>query len=216
MRNLIETLGASARLTREEIWHPDPAYIPEVRRDFALLPRPGFVGRHWEAGGSVLIGSNPGSTESHSAAESTYGSQDLRHSDLIRAFRDMPNEENYAALMNFERWDISTWSLRSTIDRVLGRLGVRMDDVAILNVVPFSTRNAPSQVSPVWRNSVAMHLGPLLHSLQPGRIVWLGKAASDGVRPHAHLLPTAASHIVSRQRNLTWDQKLKDLPDTRR
>ena len=212
MKNLIDTMGASARLTREVIWDPISPYIPRVRRDFSLLPRPGFVGSNWQSGGYALIGSNGNSTEGRPEASREYEAQDSDHAELIRSFRDGPNDANFRSLMDFERNDILRWSLRSTIDQVLDRLDTSLDDVAVLNVIPFSTLTSPGASSPVWWNSVALHLAPLLNSLQPERIIWLGKAAIKGIRPHAHLLPVCVSHTVSRQRNLSWSEKLNDVP----
>jgi len=113
MKNLINTMGASARLTRKVIWNPSPPYEPKVRRDFSLLPRPGFVGSNWRSGGYVLIGSNGNSTEGRSEADREYEEQDGKHAKLIRVFRDEPNETSFRALMDFERCDLSrSWSPR--------------------------------------------------------------------------------------------------------
>jgi hypothetical protein len=191
---LIAVMAHSSALTREQIWHPELPYSPTVRTEFSSLARSGYVGTNWKAGGYTLIGSNGNSTEGHLSANAIYKEQDLKHAELIRAFRDAPNFRNHRALMDFERKDITTWSLRSTIDKVIERLNVDWEDVAILNVIPFSTIEASRLPDCVWKNSVEMHLAPLLDILKPERVIWLGKNAFKSISRYKNLLPEFESY----------------------
>lgn len=207
--NVIQAMHGSANLTRERIWAPLPPYIPTVRREFAMWPRPGFVGRDWRPGGWVLVGANPGSTEGRDP--SIYAKGDATHIEFLRAFARAPSEPSFHNLMDYEQRDIVSWSLDWAISGTLERLGSAMDDVAILNVIPFSTKEAPPKTSPAWRNASSLHFARVLAALEPQGVVWLGKAAVDRTRPHLRLPRGTKSATVSRQRDLDMATRFRDL-----
>lgn len=172
-----------------------------------MLPRTGFVGADWCEGGVALVGSNGNSTEDGNWQR--FIESDNHHAELIRKFRATSSEQSFQRLMEFEKLDIRRWSLRSTIDRVTARLGISMDETAILNVIPFSTVSAPPPSSPTWSNAVRLHLQPVLQALQPARVVWLGKTAASRASTLLRFEPSNGFGIVSRQRNLNWEERLR-------
>lgn len=208
-RNVVDAFHHSSALTREQIWHPDPPYVPSVRVAFSMLPRPGFVGADWCEGGVVLVGSNGNSAEDGNWQK--FSESDNHHAELISEFRDTSGEQSFLRLMEFERQDIRRWSLRSTIDQVTARLGISMDETAILNVIPFSTVGAPPPSSPAWSNAVKLHLQPVLRALNPGKVVWLGKTAASRASTLLSFDPPNGFGVVSRQRNLNWETRLRGI-----
>lgn len=198
--NVIQAMHGSANLTRDRIWAPLPPYLPTVRREFAMWPRPGFVGRNWRPGGWVLVGANPGSTEGRDP--SIFAQGDATHIEFLRAFARSPSEPTFRNLMDYEQRDMLTWALDWAISGTLERLGSTIDDVVFLNVIPFSTRDSPPKTSPAWRNASLLHFAPILAALEPQGVVWLGKAAADRARPHLCLPRAIKSATVSRQRDL--------------
>lgn len=206
---IIQQLHITSMLTRQQIWWPDAPYFPTVRKEFSLLPRTGFIGCNWESGGTVLIGSNGNSKEGGDYLK--YDQLDKKHIKLIENFRQVGDKEAFVNLMNFEKEDIMSWSLYSTIEKILLKIQKKFDEIAILNVIPFSTKDAPSGNSPTWKNSTELHLNPLLKLLEPERIVWMGKAAKNGASPFLNIGDKVNQNTVSRQRNLNWEERLEEL-----
>jgi hypothetical protein len=205
----VNALHNSAKLTREEIWSPEAPYRPSVRQDFAALPFLGFVGRSFVAGGVVLVASNGNSKEE--VDFSKHESHDLEYIRLLNNFRNDPSTVQCQDLMEFVERDMKIWSLASTIQRVMDRLDVTMDEMAFLNAIPFSTKESPSGTCPAWANSVKLHLQPIVTVLKPSKVIWLGKAASDRAGRLLSYTPSKGYRIVSRQRNLSWAERLKDI-----
>lgn len=209
MKEIVSQMNSTARLTRREIWHPLTPYIPNVRVEFSKLARTGFVGKQWREGGVALVGSNGNSKEGGDFEK--YKVSDEFHAHLLRAFRDTGTESSFAELMIYERSDILGWWLYSTIHRVLQKIGASLDKVAILNVIPFSTQDSPNASSPVWDNSINLHFEPLLRVLKPHKIIWLGKAAEQRAQFKLKFRPSDGFATVSRQRNLTWTERLNNI-----
>ncbi len=212
MNTVVEVFHQSSKLEREQIWAPSKPYIPSIRTEFSLLSWPGYVGRDWNSGGTILIGANGNSTENKTGAEEEYSERDRCHMDLINRFRKGPNRDTLMSLMEFEKRDIQTWSLWATLLKTIERLDEDLDRVCILNVIPFSTVSSPPLNTHCWSNSVRLHLIPLISVLQPSRIVWIGKSAQKGAYSGGFRNFDGEQFVVSRQRNLTWDQRLQNLP----
>lgn len=206
---IIQQMHLTSMLTRQQIWHPNAPYFPSVRKEFSILPRTGFVGCNWESGGTILIGSNGNSKEGGDYQK--YDEKDKKHIKLIEDFRKYGDIATFDSLMKFERNDIVTWSLYSAIKKILTKINKNLDEIAILNVIPFSTKDAPSASNPAWKNSIELHLNPLIGVTKPKNIIWLGKAAKNGALPHLNISDSVIQKTVSRQRNLNWDERLAEL-----
>ena len=80
-----------------------------------------------------------------------------------------------------------------------------------VNVIPFSTKDAPKKSSPAWKNSVERHVVPLIRALEPRVVVWLGKNGIEASKPH---LPRDVrkieSVVVNRLRSLPDEEKLAE------
>ena len=106
-KTIMEAMHNSMMLTRDKLWYPETPYIPKVRTEFSMLPRPGFVGSEWNPGGVVLIGSNGNSTEAGDYKK--YETSDRMHLSLLMNFKNDMSCESFNKLMEFEKNDIMTW-----------------------------------------------------------------------------------------------------------
>lgn len=199
-----ETMG----LTRQRVWARSDPPEPVIRKTFSRYPRPGFVGENYSKSRVVLVGINPGSGEGR--AEEEFNDRDKELGKFLKAFKQAGSNQNWDALMRAEGMDMKYYKLDWAIRGALERLGLTRDEIAFINVVPFSTQK-PSHINAVaWESSIYNHFLPLIEALNPKRTVWLGKTAHDKFTKYSDK-KLQNSVVVNRQRNKPMSERFMEL-----
>lgn len=162
------------RISRMKVYSGVDEQMPIYLQEDARLPQLGFVGKHYKAGGTVLLAINPGgggdayknripSDEIHlPAIERFLESEDV---DMSR-FEEMNDSYIKAA---------STWRLWNIVGPVIDACGGVAQEYAFINCFPFRTREDKTPHASALRISWSICVEPTLNALEPGRIIALGK-----------------------------------------
>lgn len=175
MKDVIEAFHKAGNKMRGDIF-PDDRLMPQTALADANTAACGWVGEHWEKGGDLMIGINPGGGGDNYQRNAT----DDRLYGLLRAFRDSEEIERvktFSALSSGwieiqKRHNI--WRL---ISALLDATGSSPDKAAFVNVLPFRTRNDSPAPTAILRKSADTILKPQIAALAPKRVFALGLKA---------------------------------------
>ena len=177
--SIVDAFHATTLLKRSDLFDDD-RLTPITSIADAATPAPGWVGKDWRFGGTLLVAINPGGGGDTHRLNPT----DERLYGLIRRFRDAGAEKQPSALREMsDAWiEIqSTHNIRRVIDAVLEATRSSCAQAAFLNVLPFRTRNdkptRASELRQAWRKATAGQV----QALAPRRIVALGCKAHDAL-----------------------------------
>lgn len=176
---IIDTFHSTARTAREAIFD-DQRLTPRSAPNNAATAAPGWVGRDWQAGGTLLMAINPGGGGDQYRVNPT----DERLYAFIRGFRDAEGEARGRALrLLSEAWiEIqATHNIRRVTDAVFEATGATTQSSAFLNVLPFRTRDDKPARAGELRRAWRIATGPQVAALAPRRIVALGCKAYDAL-----------------------------------
>lgn len=172
----------------------------------AHVPAPGWVGAHYRPGGAVLVGINPGGG---TAAYVQPRPDDRELYALLRHFRQAQDAPAIRAAFNAlcDGW-ITIQSTRHNIRRpiglVLDALGLTVQHIAFLNLVPFRTAEDKMPPTDVIRRCWNMASGPQLAALSPARVIFLGKKAADAFNRLSFAISGAQIDVYPRTNGDTY------------
>lgn len=177
--DIIDSFHKVAQLRRENLF-PDDRLMPITHREDANTAAPGWVGHDYQPGSIVLLGINPGgggdAYRGNPTDSALYG--------RLRSFRDAPPQNREAAFAALNETWMSiqqTHSLWRVISAALEATGLRSNQVAFLNMLPFRTREDKAAPSPVMANAWRLAAQPQIRVLAPKAIVTLGFKAADAL-----------------------------------
>ena len=179
LNQIVDAYRQTALLERGEIF-PDSKLTPVTQPNDAATAAPGWVGKNWKPGGTLLMAINPGGGGDAYRLNGT----DERLYSLIRAFKEAPAEDRGGALMALSDAWIgiqTTHNIYRLIHAIMNALNSAADDMAFLNVLPFRTRNDAAAGSAVLRRAWATATSHQVTALQPKRIIALGRKAYDAL-----------------------------------
>jgi len=166
----------AVRLTRKDVFGEVEKQHPVSEPEDAAVPQIGFVGRDYRAGGTVLLGINPGGggdTYVRTAADSIL-------LPLIESLRGgKAPRETLDAMFNQYAANMRTWNLWRIVLPVLEACEKSQTEIAYLNWCPFRTRRDNMPHVDAMRRSREVYLAPLIEELAPTRIIALGKKAGN-------------------------------------
>jgi hypothetical protein len=205
---LLGFLHRAAKFTRADFYLGKPPF----RKELGNLCRIGYIGPRFRPGGIVLVGHSPNSGEKR--GKEIFVERDRRLVAKMKAFRDNGSSQALADLMEEERRETQYWRLSWAISGSLSRLGCNFEEVAIINLLPFTAYDAERPAlgrssCPTWPKVVSDFLQPWLDATQPGTVIWLGKDAYSKAKRHWPAVPVDA--VVNRARNLSQAEKFRTL-----
>ncbi|UVO49658.1 uracil-DNA glycosylase family protein [Sphingomonas sp. SUN019] len=177
---LINAFHNTANLKRDAVFD-DQRLMPICAQHDALTAAPGWIGKNWRPGGTLLMAINPG------GGGDTYriNPADVTLYGLIRRFRDAASSDERAAGLRAlsDAWIgiQATHNIRRVVDAVLDATGSDASQAAFLNVVPFRTRGDRPARSAELRRAWLISTQQQVAALAPRRIVALGCKAYDAL-----------------------------------
>ena len=168
--DIVSAFHRTVRLQRDEVFEDD-RLMPQRSIADAQIAAPGWVGRDWQPGGTLLVAINPaGGGDSY-----RINPTDAPLYDLARAFRAAEGLElQSAALRALSDTYLQvqkTLSIIRVMAAVMAATGGTFQSSAFLNVLPFRTRENKSARRSEVRNEWDKGASDQVHSLAPGRIV---------------------------------------------
>lgn len=181
------------RLRRSDIFWPADDQCPVSEPDDAQVPQIGFVGRTYSRGGDVLLGINPGGGgDSYRRTR-----EDMILLPKIKSIHDQAEprramNDAFAIYAN----NMQTWNLWRIVRPVLQAAGTGIDEIGYLNLCPFRTRGDKMPSSSAMSRCAANYFIPLINSLEPRRVIALGKKAGGWLERIS--LPGVEKFVVPR------------------
>jgi len=165
------------------------------------VPQPGYVGRYYQRTGLLLVGQNPYVPNSRLVA------QDGEYTAALRALRDIPAERQYSDLQNVLDRFIPNWPVQNNYFP-LAECGLRLEDIAYMNLVRCRTGNHAPNVNTV-DTCRRTHFEPWLDMLKPSCVVFIGLWARERGRNSvaARNIPFAT---MNRNRSLNSAQRIEN------
>ena len=145
-----------------------------LRDDLFNLPQPGYVGVNYESRRVLLLGQNPG------VSPERFRQQDQTYAEALAAVADMPGPESMQRLQCVLEDIIPTWPVQNKYFP-LDECGLRLSEIAYLNVVRCRTKGNTAPSSTMVANCTERHFTSWLDLLQPRVVVCIGKWAHDRV-----------------------------------
>jgi hypothetical protein len=178
-QEVIDAFHATATVKRSDIFD-DERLTPLTALIDAQTAAPGWVGRDWAPGHTVLMAINPGGGGDHYRRNPT----DEGLYSLIRAFRDAAVADRGRALQEMsDAWIQiqSSHNIWKVVDAVLNTTKSDPSRSAFLNILPFRTRQDKPARSGELRRAWHRATGKQVESLAPRRIIALGRKAYDAI-----------------------------------
>lgn len=135
------------------------------------VPQPGWVGSNYARTRLLLVGQNPGTPKSLSAA-------DLPYTKALRELRDKGTEQHYQDLVAVLRVFIPQWPVHGTYFP-LAESGLTLEDIAYCNIVRCRTLADRPPGTKLVANCLSQHFAHWLALLQPRAVVFIGKWAAE-------------------------------------
>ena len=175
---LIERLWLNTQISREQIFGSADR-LPHAARSDARDMWAGYVGPKYRPGGLVLVAHYPaGGTVPY--ANTARAARDKTFYELISAFKRADSVSRAAAFEALNRHvarAVPQWRMYTIIRVVLEAAGLSLDDVALINLVPYRIAENISPSAKVVKASWTKCTEPALHALQPGMVAALGIAS---------------------------------------
>lgn len=184
-RSLIANLlHQNAQVNRENIFgtFDELNYFPKNLHTDSHIMFAGYVGRHYLRGGCVLVANNPGGGSDkcikRTPADNIFYPKlnklkTASEHDRLSAFEDI----NDAFIPIVKDWNI--WLV---IKELLFAADYTIDQIAYLNAFPYRTRENKKVRKGIRKKAYELVTGRLIDTLQPKRIVILGKAAEKSIK----------------------------------
>lgn len=140
-----------------------------------LIPQPGFVGRRYEQGGTLLLAMNPGGGAEGDTVH------DCRFFEELGRFRASGTDDRLARFLTWNQVfeEVAcTWQryYANLLSPILKRLDGELADVAYLNVLKWRNRSeANKHRYTLYDLSWARHTLAQVAMLKPSKIILLGK-----------------------------------------
>ena len=142
---------------------------PKLLRDNSFnLPQPGYIGVNYEKNRVLFVGQNPG------VSPSSYHAPDREFADALIAVRDKANAHSMTDLTKTLDRIMPAWSVFAT-HFPLAECGLRLDDIAYINVVRCRTAANATPSLNITRACIDNHFIRWLDWLQPHVVVCIGK-----------------------------------------
>ena len=161
-----------------------PAASSVLVRNDHLVPQFGFVGRHYNHGGLLILGINPGNGHRSRGVRSK---SDETMMPALYALKNTPSEENYQNAMDAQLEGSSDWEATSEINQKLTEAGVDITEIAYTNALPYRAENPLSNSAAIQR-AVKFWVSPLVAALKPSVFVAFGKGRPTAVLKCARIL----------------------------
>jgi hypothetical protein len=178
--DIVSAFHRTVRIQRDEVFEDD-RLMPQCSIADAYIAAPGWVGRDWQPGGTLLVAINPAGGGDNYRINPT----DARLYDLVRAFRAAEGLASQSATLRAlsDAWlqIQSTHSINRVLAAVLAATGGTFQSSAFLNVLPFRTRENKSARRSELRNAWDKGTSHQVRALAPARIVALGCKAYDAL-----------------------------------
>jgi hypothetical protein len=177
---LIERLWLNTQISREQIFGSTDR-LPHGARSDARDMWAGYVGPKYRPGGLVLVAHFPaGGTDPY--ANTARAARDEPFYELISAFKRADSLSRAAAFETLNRHvanALPQWRMYTIIRVVLEAAEVSLDEVALINLVPYRIAGNSKPSAKVVQAAWAKCTEPGLHALQPGMVAALGKAPGE-------------------------------------
>jgi hypothetical protein len=178
--NIVSAFHQTVSLGRSDVFEDD-RLMPQCTVADANTAAPGWVGRDWAPGGTLLMAINPGGGGDRYRINPT----DVRLYGLIRAFRSAEGLPSQAAALRAlsDTWlqIQATHAISRVISAVLDATGGTLHSSAFLNILPFRTREDKPARRSELRNAWEKGTERQVRALAPSRIVALGCKAYDAL-----------------------------------
>lgn len=178
--DIVSAFHRTVHLHRDEVFEDD-RLMPQCSIADAHIAAPGWVGRDWQPGGTLLVAINPAGGGDNYRINPT----DARLYDLVRAFRLAEGLASQSATLRAlsDAWlqIQNTHSINRVMAAVLAATGGTFQSSAFLNVLPFRTRENKSARRSEVRNAWDKGASHQVRALAPARIVALGCKAYDAL-----------------------------------
>lgn len=136
-----------------------------------LLPQFGYVGSNYSARRILFLGINPGN-----GPRSSRNVGDGFQIPMLERFAAEPTVENFQRAQNAYREACQNWFIWGReCNELLALGGLRIDDIAFSNALPWRTRSEAAFGRSVERLTAVHYVKPLLDELQPRIVVAVGK-----------------------------------------
>ena len=176
---LIELLHKNVQIEREVIFSIKSEYcMPIHLKDDARIMFPGYFGKNFNIGSTIVFGVNPGGgsdkrTQRHPSDYLLY--------PLLENFKQIENSkiETYQNINIKFPEILKTWNLWRIFEPTLQALDNNLTDIAYFNAIPYRTREDKKPPVIAQRNSFNLLIKPLLDLIQPEKIICLGKKAGE-------------------------------------
>lgn len=179
LNQIVEAYHNTALLERSAIFS-DTRLMPVTRPEDAAIAAPGWVGKQWHSGGTLLMAINPGG----GGDAYRLNPMDERLYGLFRTFKSAPadqREEALAALSTAWIEIQKTHNIYRLIRPIMEALDAGNEDLAFLNVLPFRTRQDKPAGSAILRQAWNVATSHQVAALRPSRIIALGRKAFDAL-----------------------------------
>lgn len=177
-----DAVWQAARTRRSEVFGASNVVPANADENFETS-WPGFVGSSYRSGGVLLVAHFPaGGTTPFQGTERDLRSRRLY--EAARALRDTPpttRQRAYDHLMDVGAADIPHWRMMKVVETVLHACDLRLQDIALINVVPFRIADNKKPGRAVLDRAWALCTGPLVAALAPARVAALGAATGDAL-----------------------------------
>ncbi len=173
-----EIINLWAKIGSEGYWSDLLAKNPSVFVPFSeRWPQPGFIGSRYFVSDSrvVVMGQNPRASNTTTTAQA-----DMEMFRLIRNHSQESSAESIATLFSMMRsFMLGTSYGRAwiPITAVRRHLGLKLDNIAYLNLIPLATTG--DRIVPAFEDAYEKSTMLQLQSLNPDKIVVFGKGAYD-------------------------------------
>ena len=178
--DIVAAFHRTVRLERDDVFDDD-RLMPRCATADASIAPPGWVGRDWQRGHTLMVAINPGGGGDGYRINPT----DVLLYDLVRAFRCAEDLASQSAALRAlsDAWlqIQSTHSINRVMAAVLAATGGTFQSSAFLNVLPFRTREDKPARKSELRNAWEKGTSHQVWALAPARIVALGCKAHDAL-----------------------------------
>jgi uracil-DNA glycosylase len=164
------------------------------------VPQPGYIGANYPNTRVLLVGQNPKADPT-----SRLAAEDRHYTAALRALRDEPTAERYAALAKVLAEFIPRWPVHGGYFP-LDECDLDLDDIAYCNVVRCRTMDDRIPGVQIFSACVREHFSRWLDYLSPKVVVFIGKRAWEGgnAAVEARGIPSA---FMNRRRSLSSEER---------
>lgn len=174
--------------------------MPLHLHEDARLAQLGFVGKNYKAGGTVILAINPGG--GGDAYKERIPSDNL-HLPAIQRFVETEEVDlsRFEAMNDAYIKAASTWRLWNILGPVIEACGGVVQEYTFMNCFPYRTREDKSPRAAALRKAWSSCVQPTLKSLDPSRVIALGKGSYKAGWVLSELYVGSAEKIIIERTN---------------